>query len=464
MSRPKMNVANLFLDHPDFSLIPNPENPAVFRGVAHTYEGINALVALWGVPLDDPDHRLCVFSWSPTPDALGVLKTHFPETRLCPLWDRTEHHTRWEAQKGRAWLTSPATPSRLDIEVTDVQQKAATSLTVFFEEDDVTWNQKECPLQRLSVWGNPDCDAFLWGSPLFQGRFRLEETELTPVLRHTLWSCVSPEWIFRDGPFLKAYRSAQTGDLPVVSFREVVQVWATPLFVRTVRDFLQHLKGAFPTPSSIYPLRGMSPVWHPLFRQAMCALPRSDLETIWKTGRLKGFLEDDEIAMACPAEWFSEALHHGRLSDKKAALLTFKTALQSDDTFFFDRLRDVNVASGRGLLDQTEEGVALYRLWDRVEGFETRGTMEGVARFAASFSEGDFSKAMTGGHTMSVRMSEAFEDAAFLTALGKTPFWTTLEKAPRRHPEWEALLEKRLLHALWSPPDVTSPAPHEKSY
>jgi hypothetical protein len=74
-------MATLFsLNHSDFSLIPDPDNPTHWRGVAQTQEGIKTLLALWGTPQDDPGHSLCVFSWRPTCDALEALRAHFPAT------------------------------------------------------------------------------------------------------------------------------------------------------------------------------------------------------------------------------------------------------------------------------------------------------------------------------------------------------------------------------------------------
>jgi hypothetical protein len=120
-------MASLFyLDHPDFSLMPPPDegyhthangvggfnsesnsNGGFWRGVAKTQEGIKTLLALWGTPLDDPGHPLCLFSWSPTKEALVALHTHFSDAVATPFLTPTAHRTLWENQKTKAWLSTP---------------------------------------------------------------------------------------------------------------------------------------------------------------------------------------------------------------------------------------------------------------------------------------------------------------------------------------------------------------------
>jgi hypothetical protein len=54
-------------------------------------------------------------------------------------------------------------------------------------------------------------------------------------------------------------------------------------------------------------------------------------------------------------------------------------------------------------------------------------------------------------------MVAAFDDPAFLRALEGTGFWAHVENTTKRHPEWEALLERQLL--LGINPAKTSSTP-----
>jgi hypothetical protein len=132
-------MASLFyLDHPDFTLIPPldegnhkggqtphsnsesnsngglPESKSNFQdataswlGVAKTQEGITALLALRGTPLDDPEHPLCLFSWEPTQDALEALHAQAKEATFVSLSNPEAHRAQWAAHGNTAWLTRP---------------------------------------------------------------------------------------------------------------------------------------------------------------------------------------------------------------------------------------------------------------------------------------------------------------------------------------------------------------------
>jgi hypothetical protein len=116
----------------------------------------------------------------------------------------------------------------------------------------------------------------------------------------------------------------------------------------------------------------------------------------------------------------------------------------------------------------------LYQLHDRFTGFWQWQTppnkgetpeitltrqKEGLTVFLRSLEEDEAVFQSTLSATLSPSMVRAFEVPAFLTALEDTvlpsgfSFFKALEAYPRRHPEWEAVLERRLLQTLTKKPD-----------
>jgi hypothetical protein len=75
----------VYLEHSDFSLIPDPNTPTKWRGVAKNAQGIRALLALEARPLDDPQYPMALFEWFAHPPAVHALQQHAKDAHVRPF-------------------------------------------------------------------------------------------------------------------------------------------------------------------------------------------------------------------------------------------------------------------------------------------------------------------------------------------------------------------------------------------
>jgi hypothetical protein len=460
------------LEHPDFSLIPHPDDPTQWRGVAKTQEGIKSLLALWGTPKDDPEHPLCVFSWHPTPNALSALRTHFSDITVRPL-DEADHRIVWDTQKTQAWLTPLRETHTFTLSV--ISQIAP---------------EKGVQPCKVSVHLNGECEMTLNGvttplrsDPFFfwekDNLFQHQNTVVIPAKADEVRRAViagsagvhHPERKsgFWGHPLEQAYRFAKTGMWPhgwtpghvsSISFDWNAEPWAAPFFTHCVHAYmtsenttLAELEGS--AKEAYEALCFMSAKWHPLFRTVMQSLPIETQKEKWFENASEF---EAGLWFACPRSGIETALDNPRQCSGYEARTAFQTAVQSDDRFFFDTLKDVFDVFNRrrseafSVLDDKDKTPwqDIYRLWSLFEGFREHHTEAGMSRFVGALVDED--RPFQASLVLSPSMVRAFEDPAFLKRLDTTVFWKRLEDAPHRHPTWEALLEQSLLSGLTKPP------------
>jgi hypothetical protein len=457
---------SFFLEHPDFSLVPNPDTPATWRGVAKTQEGIKTLLALWGVPSEDPDHPFCVFSWTPTPCALKALHAHAPETQALPC---VSPCAPWEAQKDRAWLTAPSAPfvfrcpviaetpwgnepGFLDVHGTPGLFDNGRAPPLLF------WERPDGARSDCGLFGGTTA-VFLWDTEKSRLMTSQCDFQLSPssgkALRAAILSCVQdPHPTGRWFPTLlgTAYACAGT-QAPASDFFSETAPWAQPLFERTVRAFFEREEGA----SSKSPWR-ITPAHYREVRAIAQEYDLAQQTAAW--GRIRG-LYSVEACVCSPVAHVHALLgtlgdhdHSNDRLNRNPLKKGVHWALMTEDTAFFEALASVSDKDSqpfdvRSLLPEETQAQ-----WDRHWGFRARDTSEGLLRFAASLGETAWKAPMS--QSLSPAMRREMNDPAFLGALARTGFWGCLEKASDRHPEWEALLERHLLQTLTAKP----PAQH----
>jgi hypothetical protein len=486
-----------YLDHPDFTLIPpRPDvvlarkrdghaNAGAWRGVAKTQEGFYALLALWGTPQDDPDHPLCVFSWQPTPEALEALRPFYTTTQAIPFPHEADHRAQWQAQKNEAWLTPfPAGLYPFDVDVPHKGKgvlwahcpgpNADPVLSLTLEGSTVSRFQ-EGAFRDLSLH-----DAlFAPKTHTASVEVMMFDTDFTPrryvpislILadpaafgawaKATLPARLLLPWQTTLG---QAYATARTGEVKASFFGETAP-WARPMFERTVRAFFENTD-----PTVVFD--GLRNLPGALFSRFRAIARTYDLDTqrrAWRQTFQHKTTSDDLFVMTAPhlaaEKVIASVFKRKRPLSCVVMWSPLRHALESEDTLFFEGLRNATVthkgvhtlAHVREALCRFEEGWKdVYRLWDRFEGFQkwtAQASPEeahaGLVQYVASLvsMEAPFSKKAT----LSPSMRAAFEDPRFLTALENTSFWTRLENAPTRHPEWESLLEQRLLQGMTNP-------------
>jgi hypothetical protein len=281
-----------------------------------------------------------------------------------------------------------------------------------------------------------------------------------------------PFWddVFFKHPLGKAYHAAYTlAPEDTVTWQPTP--WQSPLFERTVRAFFER-----PGTVSIAPLPeegGKATLLrfreiaqeYPLNVQQTAFIHACNPRYAWDQKRVSYVAVHPRLGM----ERLLQADLRGQpyKNDTIPTFWAFEQALLSDDHAFFEA-----VASARVVLNghpfsfekrrsawQTEmrdpELCVFWRsitlIHDRACGFAAKDTPEGFALFAeslgtaASFALGGspFKRPMSA--STSPLMRQAFDDPVFLEALDSTGFWETLKNTPDRHPEWEAVLERRLL-------------------
>jgi hypothetical protein len=534
--------------HPDFSLLPNPDDPTTYRGVAKTQEGIKALLAVWGTPKDDPDRPLCVFSWVPTLNAVDALKAHFPDVtihplespsdqapfqkprlrdhlkaRFCALWplearhpkssqetvswealknrgflmssvslEAAQHRALWDAQKDRAWLKAPPKGAVFHYDVlslgVDLAPREKVTLTV-------TGNfPPRIDYEKASFVPTHDSDggASYWeegAAPCFwlekgSERFVVVMNEHTAArFRYDVLSCALPEKegaVFGAGSLLKeAYRSARTR-LPGTVLPDRVPPWCVPHFVRTAQGFFERPNvsiGDFFTRYHTLHAR-CDPQALALFRAQTLRATPSQQQAAFAFLKIKAPHEVPSWLPWSPLRVMEHVLEHDRQGRSNYYSLehtgdAFKRALLSEDAAFFEALAPLknNATWATWCLSSVEEAneeqgklpalrCRIVQQWDRHAGFQHWDTPEGMAAFTRSFAPNGRDPPpfrVPARENVSRRMIEALDDPVFLKALENSDFWARLEREPHRHPEWEALLERRLLSTLSQASPVSRP-------
>jgi hypothetical protein len=461
----------MYFDHPDFSILTDPEAPSHWRGVAKTQKGIKALLALWGSPLDDPGHPLCLFSWQPTSEALAALNTAFSDAVAIPFLNTTEHRTVWDAQKSTAWLSKTDAPATMTVDVIDTGPPApmkavprvwpleAPTFPLTVKMDDTAY-RCEGPRNEWRVDTYYSAKGFLWGDHegeygLFSRQFRIPDPEKAKALRKALMSSGAPHCLLENTLLGCAYFGAKEGfkHWPPVSlrtaymdfrFNDRLEPWEVPLFVQAVRAFVD----APETPVLRDAFRVFSPYWASLFNRTLSDCAPEALDALCYAD----VSEEVHVALweVCPLSVLRAALDEGFFVNEEHALGVIEASFFSDDRVFLSRLRDVDWERGRGRLDQTTEGGALYRLWDRFEGFEARDTPDGLERFASSFVKEDFERPFL--EMGPPRVKAFLEDPTFWEGVKTTDFWERLSCTPDAHPQWQAVHERFLLSDLLMTP------------
>jgi hypothetical protein len=484
-----------YLEHSDFSILPDPDDPTHWRGVAQTQEGIKTLLALWGTPQDDPEHPLCVFSWSPVPEALVALKTHFPATGVTPFLNATAHRALWDAQKATAWLTCPCpdTPMEMRFDVAVHSARGVQKGGLWAH-----WRPQEAPLWALRVEDTVPIkvdllpgSSFFWPTPLDNDTLTLVARDVHSVsfeaneaarFRIAVLSRAPLEDIPFPSSLKDAYDDAQAKDLSRRQFKRGTTAWSQPFFERTVRAFFdaetpdalpQRLENIavsqYPRLREIaqdYPLDAQRRAWRGAWltetdmTPLVYALPRVAAEEVIACAL--SVRDAKKPALSCDDvwAWLCEAF---RLCD----------AFKTESSFFVDEWRHATVSDhGRtytfedvrttlcGPLFAQERGWrSVYALLDRHAGLQKAMEThrdpderhEGRLQLARSFLVDDqkgFEVGFQSDSLWNPLMQRAFEDPAFLTGLESTGFWETLKSAPNRHPVWEALLERQMLSGL----------------
>jgi hypothetical protein len=480
---------------------------ASWRGVAKTQEGVFALLALWGTPQDDPDHPLSVFSWQPTPKALLALRTHFSTSTVCPLRDPLAHRQLWEAALSTAWLTVPPKDTPLSFQVTDDTGRPLNRRLILVNRGtfppDVRWSDTGDP---------PTVTPDFW-EPLMKPPFGIQvghDVRIAPDdtdrFVRTVGACRplgDMHFATLEGPsgnaFFLDYRLARTGEVfCTLDGWWDLPPWHEPLFERTARAFFERpgtvRVGTLPPESGLLSQRPYALAadtlkgFTALLKRARAIANEYSLSVQEKAFE-QAFLNDPagHYALIHPQKGVECLLKresgapiplHGLYSRLENA---FTMALHDDDRAFFEAVSHAHIQGAspddapvwaqdrlewgrkRDRADPQGEGVAgtawsaMACLFDRAMGFFQKDTHEGIASFARSF-EGASQKdvfAAPRWASLSPGMIDAFEDPAFMRALEDTGFWGTLEKAPKRHPEWEALLERWALSALGRPCDLS---------
>jgi hypothetical protein len=475
---------SFFLDHRDFSLIPDPRDLTQWRGVAHTFEGVKALLALWGTPQDDPEHPLRVFSWSPTSDALEALHTTYPDVAVRALGDPRTHWARWETQKAPPEPTGPRCFSVIKTGRTQTNDtlvfppcahEGGGEPPFFFQNEPTV------------VYSLGSVNPFFWESassqqePIFfkkqdttDGYLGVNVTLIHPHEEAALRACVFQRLAHglepKQDPFLGSHDIAQVflgtreGQLCETLWSQ--EAFCTPMHTRVYRAFFEH-------PET---LRAHPPALNvPVFRR----VAHTYSEAIQREAFLRNIEKRNAEFAYTMAFWeitprlaAQTWLDQGGASALEKNLSSwhpdcvqaferlFKHLFKKDDRFFFEALDSARTPLGdrwdtpRPLAPHPLQTV--FHIVDLYRGFSQWKT-DGAQAFVAAVCEG---ASLTGGfqksrhESLTPPMVAAFDDPEFLKALDDTVFWTTLEKAVARHPEWEALLERHLLQTL-TPKPVT---------
>jgi hypothetical protein len=430
---------SFFLDHPDFSLIPDPCGLWSWRGVAKTRHGLNALLTVWATPKDDPKHPLCVFSWQPTVDALEALHTHFPETHVRPIKGLLEHRAVSEAQNATAWVSAVSTPTQTPFWVHDGhawQTHTVCSTPSVFPPVFLDGQGQPIAWDALVLWGLDSEDhVYLEQGPhAASWCFRTEED--ADRFRQAVLACVrTPHHRARCLPldWRAAYEHQTT------RFWRTTEPWSDPTFDRTVHAFFDETT---PTPWGVYQVETAR---FNRFRAIARTYSISTQRAAWHRAHPDGARGTEAALMGYAGPRFlAEKAQEGDAHATRALSEALHEALKKGDDVVFEEVKEALLHAPEW---KTPE-------WDRYWGFRAQDTAEGLLRFEASFlaQNGVFAGPLC--KALSPSMVSAFEDRAFLEALSPT-FWEHIEGTSCRHPEWEALVEKKALMGLLAPPSKT---------
>jgi hypothetical protein len=477
------------LEHSDFSLVSNPDHPDPWRGVAHTQEGIKTLLALWGVPQNDPSHPLCVFSWSPCPEALDALKTHCPDACVRAFENRRSHQDAWDTQKKNAWLirsenpeplgfpcqcvdahsthtgslwVSPAPDGGFPPRIEWVSPKGRQPLTVFKKKDPhrfvspaAVFFWEPDTLSSLGTQGKTPM-RFMFATPALAQRFR--QTVLSWATLDTLLAVFGASWIgeaYCYPPTPRVSRDFVSTDAP----------WGVPTQIARMKAFFTRRVRAQ------NPMNVPESQWS-LFRAQAQAFSVRAQKNAWKT-ELDGFpasvLPWKVSPQACTEHLMAWLMTPGRPSDDFDVRLrvrlggekAVRSALREGDAFLLDAVNCArSAAPERDFLWETPLKT-MGALVDRHAGFvqwahatQKTEAQDGVARWARTWAPTDMAGAVE--DETSPDMRSALENPAFLAALENTGFWDTVESAPKRHPTWEAMWERQMLSGI-HPPVLSGP-------
>jgi hypothetical protein len=437
---------SLLVDHPDFSLVFTPGTPRTGQGVAKTQEGVKALLALWGIPKDDPDHPLCVFSWTPTPDALAALSTHFPKARVCQLAPLDPlRNTRTHAKT--AWLTAPTLPSEPRFKVThetgetcelcvEVTPGVFPPVMHLIRPD-----RLPVPLEGVMGFSHTNT-AFFWDRHTMlrssSGVLRFSEDVACAFCTQVL-SLAPPGHaaLFSGHALEDAYESAKT-HTPCSAFTQAFwlgrdEAWAHPLLQRNMHAFFSSdtpPRGVDHVPDSQF-LRFRAVASHYSEAQQRDAWERT-LREPWADYKKPVILM---MMLRTSPKVGAEHLLTAALKRSKDALAqagvvetVLKKAVCENDTGLLEALSRVRCAPSRTVLtffsavdrlckkDTQWHSVAC--LWAYHEGFQQKDSPEGVASFShalCAYTPSVFKEPLSA--FLSPSMREALHESNFVKAL-----------------------------------------------
>jgi hypothetical protein len=481
---------SFFLEHSDFSLIPDPDHPTQWRGVAKTQEGLKSLLALWGAPQEDPGHPLCVFSWSPTQEALDALSTHFPDTTVRPL-DEADHPAVWDTQKTQAWLTRPENGTTITLTVPKGTSKTKTE-PLYARVDacgnDVILTWREHTLSTKIATEGAHRAAFLWEGhaqlrvPSFLTTFRFSGED-AQRLRDLMCSVFDIIDMKMPSELKKAYFTARNS-LPVSAFFfETHPPYLHPLFVRTVRAFFE--TEAVPTNM---PFLTVAQRDH--FREIARTYDEETQRAAWSRA-YKNRVPDEGMALISPQAAVEKGLTSvfrcKKPMGENVLGWVFSHALKHRNAVFFDEVRCAHVThkGEKHTLNSVRPKMAepwstVYSVWDRAEGLRlwNEGAQkggapksalqnEGVTRWVAGMMACAFPFRCPVSDIAGPFATAALEDPLFLSAVahvtpqalapygyrGQGAFFERLAHSlGEAHPSWQSVYERHLLGALLCPP------------
>jgi hypothetical protein len=485
-------------DHPDFSLVPfglppkGDLTPVSYRGMAHTREGLKALLALGGRPVDNGAFPFSVFVWKATPTAVHTLHTQYPEAQATPLFTNEACLARTTRQEAHAWLTAPQTEETHSFTVTHTGTGAThtAQLTlkpgVFVSHLTLDEGGKSvvlAPLNLSRFWCDPsDDEPMTWVARIPSALrdtptppyYEMDAPQAHQAITRCLSGAFPPahlERCFGGHPMGKAYQNAQT-QVPTDACCLITAPWAQPTNRRFFQAFFEKkgIESRNRGPHTLFDL----PLAHaPLLREVAKAYDEKTQDAAFQR---HGLLERAPLVVvkACPGVvtrallssgpdvttpphggWPSSApfntLRQGLLEAFQHDDREFIQAVQKacgvnqGEALTMERIRPALCATPVALGEVSWEGV--YLALDRYSGFTEWAHPEGRARFVRTFEATDgveWTRPLAQG-LLSPDMIQAFSDPAFLKALDDTPFWSLLAQKTHIHPEWQAVVDH---HAL----------------
>jgi hypothetical protein len=447
------------LVHADFSLVPHPDDPTQWRGVAHTPQGLPLLLS-FGATQACSDSPIDLFTWSPSLCPPSVLVRHAPNTHVVPLTSSDQHARVWATQDRLRW---PPLPEWLvwPCTCTDFSEGVSFSEGYVLNTRRMESHRESEPDRPLTLYqGDPPCTVSdLWaqtGGPLPLQTF--DEQALTVTLdadaaQAFRYACLQHltvtegDWDWLLG--VETARSALQGTTSWAFEPDPHPAW-TPLALRNMQAF-------FDSDTPPLGVHTVPPEQWPLFYE----VAQKHSPCVQRQAFARA-MDRGEVAWSDPVVWAvvpQHAAHWAGLAVLNGAPFpseglegvarVFHERMVRDDRAFFEAVAHSGPAWSAVLAawETTSEGRAVGRAWDR----HWSGVLEDPLRWVRSLEgdEGVFLQPIrqsTGAGVRSALNAPAFWEG--LVGHAQTArFWANV-KSPRAHPEWMALWERKLLETL----------------